>query len=100
MKSIKNWFNLNRAKINFWIDIPMGISFIICAITSLAIFFYMPSGVTQGRYQEFIGISKTVWSQWHVVSGMIMIVLAFVHLLLHLNWYICMSKSMMVKKKK
>ena len=36
---------MNRAKLNFWIDIPMAISFIVCAISGLVLIYLMDLSV-------------------------------------------------------
>ena len=54
----------------------------------------MPSGVRQGRLQEFLGIQKGTWSQIHDWFGILLIILVIVHLILHRDWIVCMTKSM------
>ncbi|MBW3015577.1 DUF4405 domain-containing protein [Candidatus Woesearchaeota archaeon] len=87
-----------KAKTNYIIDIFLGISFIITTITGLIIFFFLPSGVQRSGYQEFLGIIKQTWSSWHEWAGIIMIVLALVHLILHWKWIVCMTKACFAKK--
>ena len=91
---------MNKAKINYFIDALMLISFIITAFTGLIIFFFLPSGVRQGRYQEFLGIIKETWTTIHDWVGIIMILLVLFHFVLHWKWIVCMTKSMFRKKQK
>jgi len=78
----------------------MLLSFIVTAITSFVIFFFLPSGVRQGRYQEFFGVTKDVWSAIHVWFGMAMILIVILHFVLHWNWIVCMTKTIFKRTKK
>lgn len=84
---------MNKPKINYTIDLLTLISFLITAFSGLAIKFFMPSGVRQGRLQEFLGIQKGVWSEIHDWFGILFIVLAIIHLVLHWDWIVCMTKN-------
>jgi uncharacterized membrane protein len=91
---------MEKTKINYFIDVLIGILFLITAITGLIIFFFLPSGVSRGSYQTFLGIAKYKWSSLHDYAGIGMIIFTFVHMLLHINWFVCMTKNMFQKKKK
>lgn len=84
---------MNKFKINYVVDFLAFISFVVVAFSGIAIKIFMPSGVRQGRLQEFLGIQKTVWSEIHDWSGILMIILVLIHLVLHWNWIICMTKN-------
>ena len=86
---------MNKSKINYIIDLLTLVSFIITAISGLAIKFFMPSGVRQGRLQEFLGIQKGSWSEAHDIFGIIFLILVIIHFVLHWNWVACMTKSML-----
>ena len=85
--------HMNKSKINYIIDFLALISFIVAALSGLAIKFFMPSGIRQGRLQEFIGIQKGFWSEIHDWSGILLIVFVVVHLILHWNWIVCLTKN-------
>ncbi|HOZ35914.1 MAG TPA: DUF4405 domain-containing protein [archaeon] len=89
---------MDKVKVNYFIDVPLALSFIIVAITSLILFFFLPSGVRQAGYQMFWGLTKHTWSQIHTISGFIMIILSLVHLILHFKWLTTMSKTIFKKK--
>lgn len=91
---------MNKAKINYWVDAALALSYIITAVTGLIIFFFLPGGVKQGRLQEFMGIIKENWTSVHNWVGIAMIVLSLVHLMLHWNWIVCMTKNIFSKGKK
>jgi cytochrome b subunit of formate dehydrogenase len=84
---------MNKQKTNYIIDLLALVSFIIAAISGLVIRFFMPSGVRQGRLQEFLGIQKGVWSEIHDWAGIIFIVLIIIHFILHWDWVLCMTKN-------
>lgn len=84
---------MKKQSIKFIVDAITFLSFIITAITGLAIFFFMPSGVRQGRLQEFLGIQKGAWTFVHDWVGIIMIIFAFIHVILYWNVFVCMAKN-------
>jgi hypothetical protein len=79
---------MDKPKINYLVDFIALISFLVTSITGLIIFLFLPSGVRQGRFQEFIGITKEVWNFIHIWSGILMLVLVVIHLILHWDWII------------
>lgn len=91
---------MDKPKINYLVDFIALISFLVTSITGLIIFLFLPSGVRQGRFQEFIGITKEVWNFIHIWSGILMLVLVVIHLILHWDWIICMTKNIFGSGKK
>ncbi len=90
---------MSKPKINYIIDFLALISFLITALSGLAIFFFMPSGVRQGRLQEFLGIQKGSWSVMHDWFGIIFIILIIIHFFLHWDWVVCMTKNIFESEK-
>jgi len=86
---------MNKLKINYALDLFALLSFVVVAISGLAIKFFMPSGIRQGRFQEFLGIQKGTWSEMHDISGIILIILVIIHLFLHADWIACATKNML-----
>lgn len=84
---------MNKSKINYSIDFLALVSFAITALSGLAIKFFMPSGVRQGRLQEFLGIQKGTWSEIHDWAGILLIIFVIIHLIFHWNWIVCMTKN-------
>jgi len=91
---------MGKAKINYSIDLLMIIFFVINSITGLIIFFFLPSGVRKGSYQEFLGIIKQNWLDVHNWAGILLILMVAIHLILHWNWIVCMTKSLIQKNNK
>ena len=89
---------MDKPKINYLVDSIALISFLVTSITGLIIFIFLPSGVRQGRLQEFAGITKEVWNFIHIWSGILMLVLVVVHLILHWNWIVLMTKNIFGNK--
>ncbi len=90
---------MNKSKINYIIDFLAGIFFVVSAFSGLAMLIYMPSGVRQGRLQEFLGIQKEAWIGVHNGSSVILVVLVIIHLILHWNWIAHMTKVMFKSEK-
>jgi cytochrome b subunit of formate dehydrogenase len=90
---------MNKRKINYIIDFPALISFVITAFTGLALMLFMPSGIRQGRFQSLWGIEKTTWIKLHDWSGLVLIILVIIHLILHWNWVVIMTRNTLKKKK-
>ena len=89
---------MGKAKINYFIDLLMIIFFIINSITGLIIFFFLPTGVKRGGYQVFLGIIKQNLVDIHNWSGILLLIIIAIHLILHWNWIVCMTKSIIQKK--
>ncbi len=75
-------------------------TFIPTVISGLAIFFFMPSGMRRGGYQEFWGIQKNVWMNIHDWTGILFIIFVFIHLLLHWRWLMAMTRNISKKEEK
>ena len=87
----------SKAKINYWIDVIIGIAFILSIISGLVLYLG-PSGGYQGGRNA--GYGRTVlllghhtWSELHTWSSIAMAAGVFGHLLLHWNWIVCMTKK-------
>ncbi len=89
---------MEKSKINYFIDLLILIFFVINSITGLIIFFFLPTGVKRGGYQVFLGIIKQNWVIIHNWSGILLILLIAIHLILHWNWIVYMTKSLLQKK--
>ena len=91
---------MSSAKVNFWVDFFIFLSFLATAFTGIILFFFLPGGIRQGGYQVFLGMVKRTWTVIHNWAGLIMIVLVIVHVILHWNWIVCMTKGIFCKGKK
>lgn len=89
---------MTKIKLNYTIDFLAFIFFAISAVSGLAMLIFMPSGVRQGRLQEFLGIQKGVWAGIHNWSGIILIILIVIHFILHWEWIVQMTKNIFKTK--
>jgi len=90
---------MNRAKLNYWIDVLLVICLIVVSITGLVLYFVFVSGEPGiGRRIFFLGTSKNDWLPWHNYFGLVMIGLMFLHLILHFNFLNAMARNLFKSK--
>lgn len=89
----------NKAKINYWIDILIGVGFAVSAISGIVLIF-IPSGGFQGGRNaaaigyEFLGLNRFVWKDLHTWSSVGAALGVLFHMILHWNWFVCMTKNL------
>ena len=81
-----------KIRINYIVDFLAFGAFLITAISGFVMLIFLPSGVKQGRYQEFLGAEKFIWVAIHDWAGIVLTVLVIIHLVLHWRWVVAMSK--------
>ena len=74
---------MNRAKMNYVVDFFLFVSFFIVSLTGVLLFFGIKG--------------KHGMADMHDWSGMVMIVLSMIHLVLHRNWIVSMTKNFFEK---
>ncbi len=84
---------MEKAKISYALDALLGVSFAVIAFTGALKFF------GQANLLKGIGITQMALSQMHDNFGIIFILLALVHIFLHLDWIKAMTKAIFFKKK-
>jgi hypothetical protein len=92
---------MNKATLNYWVDVLIAVAFVISAITGLA-FLVMGSGGYQGGRNAnfataFLGLERAQWSDLHTLGSLVMIGGVFMHLVLHWNWIICVTRRMITR---
>jgi cytochrome b subunit of formate dehydrogenase len=91
----------NKARINYYVDIVIMISFVIAAVSGMILFFAGSGGYQGGRNpryaQEVLGISRLLWKDLHDWGGIIMLAGVFLHLVLHWKWMVCMTRNLLKK---
>lgn len=80
-------------KIDYFVDLFLGISFIFAALSGIIMFF-----VPWGANQAILGISRSFWPRIHEWSSFIMVGIVLAHLILHFKWIGHMTKSFFRKK--
>jgi hypothetical protein len=88
---------MNKIKINYFVDVLLIISFLVVTITSVVLFLFLQNKIGHIGSQILFGLPKLKWINLHVVSGFAMIVLSFVHLILHFKWLTTMSQNIFKK---
>ncbi|MBN2006079.1 MAG: DUF4405 domain-containing protein [Anaerolineae bacterium] len=92
---------MNKVKMNYLLDVVIGLAFLVSAITGVAFLFLGSGGYQGGRnpvfQTAFLGIERTVWSDLHTLGSLVMIAGVGVHLILHWNWIVCVTKQMLPK---
>ncbi|MFN2108540.1 MAG: DUF4405 domain-containing protein [Anaerolineae bacterium] len=92
---------MNKTKLNYWVDVMIAVAFVISAITGLA-FLVMGSGGYQGGRNSqflttFLGLERAQWSDLHTLGSLVMISGVFMHLVLHWNWIVCVTRRMIAR---
>ena len=80
---------MNKTTVNYWVDLAIGISFVISAISGLV--FVLPFDATTG----ILGISYQAWNSLHTWSSLALIAGVGAHLALHWKWMVSMTKRML-----
>jgi hypothetical protein len=79
---------VKKAKLNYWVDVGIGISFVLSAISGLV--FLLPVAPSA----RVLGIGYSLWSELHTWSSVGMILGVGAHLVLHWRWILTMTKKM------
>ena len=88
---------MNKAKLNYWIDIGLAIAFFICFITGLIKWPGLIKIIGTSAYRALHVRNISMLHDW---IGLIMGLLVLIHLTLHWKWIISMTKNMVFRKKK
>lgn len=95
---------IEKAKLNYWIDIVIGIGFIVSVISGIVLAAVPSAGFQGGRNpnfsREIAGISRFIWKDVHTWSSYMMAAGVLGHLLLHLKWIRCMTNNLFKNRKK
>ena len=79
---------MNKAKLNYFVDIGLFISFLLVFVTGVIKFKLF------NLYKSFGFPNISLIHDW---SGIAMGVLVLIHLILHWNWIVCMTKGFFQK---
>ena len=78
-----------RARLNYLVDVVLLISFFISGLTG---YILMEFG-----QETFVGNNETL--NLHKLSGQIMVLAIFIHLLLHWKWMVTMTQNIFSRKR-
>jgi hypothetical protein len=78
---------VNRARMNYWVDVAIGVAGVVSAISGLI--FLLPGDLSSG----VLGLSYQAWSGVHTWSSLAVVLGVGVHLVLHWKWVVSMTKE-------
>ena len=92
----------NRAKVNFWIDVLIGVAFAAAAVSGVVLLVMGSGGGYRGGrgtagIREVLFLGKNAWKILHDWSGIAMTAGVLGHLVLHARWIGCMSRNLFRK---
>lgn len=82
------------AKTNLTINLVIGLSFLITALTGIYLLF-LPQGYQSGRnpgWDPGLLFSRTTWDIIHTWAGVVMILAAVLHFLIHWRWVVNVTR--------
>ena len=87
---------MDKIKLNYIVDVLLGISFLAVFITGIIKF----PGLLRSLGVDVKEIPWKQISMLHDLSGLVMGILVLVHLVLHWNWIVCMTRKYFGRKAK
>jgi hypothetical protein len=80
---------------NWWIDATLGLSAVVAILSSIYFLVFPVSGYQGGRnpyYNITVIFDKEGWDVLHTWSGVLMIIAALVHIVIHWEWITATTK--------
>jgi len=74
-----------KGRINLWANFLLAVSFVICSISGIY-FMFVPSG--SQALDPMILFSRTIWDMIHTWTGVLMILSALAHFIIHWKWVV------------
>jgi len=90
---------MNRIKLNYIVDVLMAVFFVLSTVTGIPLYL-IPGGIYRGGLTIFLGIEKHTWGTLHTYTSFALVAVVAIHLILHWNWLVCMTKKFFGKKKR
>ena len=90
---------MNKVKSNYIVDVLMTVFFILSTVTGIPLYL-IPGGIYRGGQTIFLGIEKHTWGTVHTYTSFALVAIVAIHLILHWNWMVCMTKNLFRKKEK
>lgn len=90
---------MKKQHLNYIIDIFMLLVMLAIASIGFVIKYVLVSGSRRWEIygnnveQSFWGMDRHGWGDVHLVMGIVLMVLLILHIILHFNWIICMTKK-------
>ena len=81
---------MSKAKLNYWVDMATGLAFVLSAVSGIV--FLLPSSLANGQL-HILSVSYQAWNQLHTWSSLVMVAGALLHVALHWQWVVSMTKK-------
>jgi len=81
---------MNKARVNYWVDVATGLALVISAVSGIVLL--LPSSLADGQLR-MLGVSYQAWNQLHTWSSLLMVAGALVHVALHWQWVVSMTRK-------
>jgi hypothetical protein len=81
---------MNKARVNYWVDVATGLALVISAVSGIVLL--LPSSLADGQLR-MLGVSYQAWNQLHTWSSLVMVAGALIHVALHWQWVVSMTKK-------
>jgi len=89
---------MSKTNLNYWLDAVIAVAFLLSALSGIVFLFAGSGGYQGGRnpgfQTEILGINRAIWSDLHTWVSVVMIAGVAIHLVLHLEWIVCMTRRM------
>jgi hypothetical protein len=85
-------------KSNYLIDLILAMFYLSVVSTGLFMYFFMPSGTPGGGRLVYMGLAKKKWAWIHSRAGILMAILATIHLSIHWKWIYYNTKNFFWKE--
>lgn len=86
---------MRKTHLNYLLDLVIGLAFTGAAVTGIAFLLMGSSGYQGGRNPQFatalLGVSRTMWSDLHTWTSLVMMAGVGIHLALHAKWIACVT---------
>lgn len=82
---------MQKATLNYIVDLGLFLSFLAVAATGILKISLVARSIN--------GLPFNVITPLHDISGVVLVLLALVHLVLHWDWIVCMTKGFFSRKK-
>ncbi len=82
---------MHRAKWNYVVDTLALVAMVVLAVTGFMIRYKLPQGTS--RYLALWGMNRHEWGSIHFWSGVVLLVLLALHVILHWDWIVIMTRG-------
>jgi len=88
---------MKKTTMNYIVDIIIGVGFLASFVTGIVLLFNTSGGYQGGRNPQYF--IHALWINIHTWSSLIMSAGVAIHLVLHWNWMVCITRKLLTSKK-